>query len=66
MTFLCFRVIIIEYSLNNGVTFIEENIKATSLNSVSAMVELQPSSWAVQGACTGCKRGGHGSKGLSK
>ena len=66
MTFLCFRVVIIEYSLNNGITFIKENIKVTSLNCVSAEVGLQPSAWAFQIASTGGKRGGRGAMGRSK
>lgn len=48
MTFLCFRVVIVEYSLNNGITFSEENMKVTSLNFVSAMVRLHPNSWGCE------------------
>ena len=50
---LCFRKVIVDYSLNNGTSFMGTTLKIISKDCVSVRVGLQPPSWAVQNPCTG-------------
>uniref|UniRef100_A0A8C7BZE9 VWFA domain-containing protein n=1 Tax=Neovison vison TaxID=452646 RepID=A0A8C7BZE9_NEOVI len=52
LPFLCFRVVFVEVSLNNGINFISTGANITSKNCVSPRVRLQPPSWAVQNTYT--------------
>lgn len=48
LPFLCFREVITGYRLNNGISFIGENLKLTIVGCVNIRVRQHPPSGAVQ------------------